>query len=95
MTKTNCLVSFPIALGRKGLFYMCPGSHHFFYHDDVRKRVTKTLGMEEVITPSNSVFTDKGSLQHADGEWWRKYRLRYHTYQIPEEVKLKDAIAFT
>lgn len=68
-------------------------SHHFvFYHYDIKERLAKTLRMEEVIVPSESVLLGHGYLQHACVECRSKYSLPYHRNPIPGVVALKDTI---
>lgn len=50
--------------------------------------------MNEVTTSPIKVFIGPGYLQHAGGNWSRKYCLRYRMYLIPKEVGLKDTNDF-
>lgn len=63
ITKANHLTSLPFSLDWKVLsctrVWVMP---FVFYPDDVREKLAKTLGMEEVAIPPNSAFIGHGYL---------------------------------
>ena len=86
----------------KASLHVCPGSHRYvFYHESRRRLLAEILEMEEIQIPKFSLFIGHGYLQHA-GVGWRDpegesgpgHRIRYHTYIVPSNHLLPDAIAF-
>lgn len=71
------------------------GSYSYVFYSDKEKEILRDVfRMEEVVLPAECVFFGHGSLNHAGGGWKRNHPLRYHTYVIPEDVEIKDAVAF-
>lgn len=50
--------------------------------------------MHQVEIPAYSVFVGDGYIQHAGAEWNGNPCLRLHTYLVPEDMFLPDAINF-
>lgn len=73
--------------------WSCPGFHlSVLYCANNKVTLAKNLKMEEVFSDKRSVFVGHGYIQHG-GAMEGDYSFRYHTYLIPEDADLKDAIA--
>ena len=74
---------------------VAPSSHKYVKYEKSRLHMlSRTLEMEEIDIPPFSLFIGHGYLQHAGAGWRGNHSIRYHTYVVPENHLLPDAIAF-
>lgn len=62
-------------------------------NDTQKKLLREWFLMQEVTVPPTSVFIGHGSVQPTDPEWCKEYCTRYHSYLIPTNPDLLDALA--
>ena len=74
-------------------------SHHFVYGAvEDRAQFTDLLSMRKIIVPPHSVMVANGYVTHGGGGYEDrivdKLTMRYHTYLVPEEKDIPDAVGF-
>ena len=74
-------------------------SHHFVYGAvEDRAQFTALLSMRKIIVPPHSVMVANGYVTHGGGGYEDrivdKLTMRYHTYLVPEEKVIPDAVGF-
>lgn len=85
-----------LAARKKCTIWFVHGIQYYMFCSDEDKAsyFGMVFKMERVGCRGECIVLEHGNVQHACG--WSKWNhaLRYHPYQIPEDLTLKDAVAF-
>lgn len=81
--------------GDRAFIWVWPGSHRLVHLQNEKKNyLNHIFHMDQVEIPPYSLFFGDGYAQHAGAEWTGNPCLRLHTYLVPENILLPDAINF-
>lgn len=91
----NCMKRFASEKGVEALLYLYPGSHHFvLYPDFVNENTVHKVTMEEKPIFQTWASLPTATSTNGDVTLHDKYILCFKIDLIPEDVPLKQAIAF-
>lgn len=76
--------------------YVTPGSHVYVHYSGARnKLLTEAFVMMEVEILPVCVFVRQGYVQPAGSDWQEEHCIWYHSYSVPKNTNLLDAVDFS